>query len=236
MGTPESVGGEPPSGGRRGSRFLDLVEVMDTLRSPGGCPWDAAQSHASLVKYLLEEAYETVEAIEDADERALREELGDVLLQVVFHARIASERPAAEGGGWNIDDVIGGIVDKLVRRHPHVFGDTVAATASDVEASWEALKAVEKGRTSAVDGVPLGQPALALASSLIGRASKAGVDAPVAGAIEPPAAVDEESVGELLLAVVALARSAGVDAEGALRVAARRYRGRVLDAEAGQAR
>lgn len=205
---------------------------MDTLRSPGGCPWDAEQTHASLVKYLLEEAYETAEAIEDGDEVALREELGDVLLQVVFHARIAQERLTAEGGGWTIDDVIGGIVDKLVRRHPHVFGDTVAKTAGDVEAHWEALKAAEKGRTSAVDGVPIGQPALALASALIGRAAKAGVDAPVRTAIEAPVRVDEESVGELLLAVVALARSAGVDAESAMRAAARRYRARVLDAEA----
>jgi len=205
---------------------------MDTLRSPGGCPWDAEQTHASLVKYLLEEAYETAEAIEDGDEASLREELGDVLLQVVFHSRIAAERPAAEGGGWTIDDVIDGITDKLVRRHPHVFGDTVAETAGDVEANWEALKAVEKGRTSAVDGVPLGQPALALASALIGRAAKAGVDAPVARAIEAPSVVDEESIGDVLLAVVAAARASGVDAETALRSAARRYRARVIDAEA----
>lgn len=207
---------------------------MDTLRSPGGCPWDAEQTHASLVKYLLEEAYETAEAIEAADEAALREELGDVLLQVVFHARIAAERSVAEGGGWTIDDVAGGIVDKLVRRHPHVFGAAVAQTAGDVEANWEALKAVEKGRTSAVDGVPLGQPALALASALLGRAAKAGVDAPVSATVEAPEAVDDSTIGDLLLSVVALARSAGVDAEGALRSAARRYRSRVIEAEAAR--
>lgn len=220
--------GEEP---RPGSRFLDLVEVMDTLRSPGGCPWDAEQSHASLVKYLLEEAYETAEAIEDGDEAALREELGDVLLQVVFHSRIASERPAAEGGGWGIDDVAGGIVDKLIRRHPHVFGSAMAATAGDVEANWEKLKAAEKGRVSALEGVPMGQPALALASALIGRAAKSGLDVPVTTPVAVPEAVDEESIGELLLAVVALARLTGVDAEGALRASARRYRKRVTAVE-----
>lgn len=221
---------------RPGGRFLDLVAVMDTLRSPGGCPWDAEQTHASLVKYLLEEAYETAEAIEDGDERALREELGDVLLQVVFHARIAAERPAAEGGGWGIDDVAGDIVDKLVRRHPHVFGSTSAPTARDVEVNWERLKAAEKGRTSAVDGVPLAQPALALASALVARTAKAGLEVPVTSRVEAPVTVDEETVGELLLAVVALARTARVDAETALRAAARRYRSRVLEAEAARDR
>jgi uncharacterized protein YabN with tetrapyrrole methylase and pyrophosphatase domain len=215
---------------RPGGRFLDLVEVMDRLRSPGGCPWDAEQTHASLVKYLLEEAYETAEAIEDGDEAALREELGDVLLQVVFHSRIASERP----DGWTIDDVANDIVEKLVRRHPHVFGSASATTARDVESNWERLKAAEKGRTSAVDGVPLSQPALALASALLGRSAKAGVDVPVSAAIEPPETVDDESVGDLLLAVVALARSGGVDAETALRAAARRYRERVVAVEGGE--
>jgi XTP/dITP diphosphohydrolase len=223
------------SNDRPGSRFLDLVEVMDRLRSPGGCPWDAEQTHASLVKYLLEEAYETADAIEDGDDEALREELGDVLLQVVFHSRIAAERPSSDGGGWTIDDVAGDIVDKLVRRHPHVFGSASAATASDVEANWEQLKAVEKGRTSAVDGVPMGQPALALASALLGRTARAGVEVPVTSSVEVPTTVDDESVGELLLAVVALARSGGVDAETALRAAARRYRSRVLLAETAEA-
>jgi len=179
---------------------------MHRLRSPGGCPWDAEQTHASLVKYLLEEAYETADAIEDGDDAALREELGDVLLQVVFHSRIAAERP----DGWTIDDVAGDIVEKLIRRHPHVFGSASAATASDVEANWEQLKAVEKGRTSAVDGVPIGQPALALASALLGRTAKAGLDVPVTSSVEVPTTVDDESVGELLLAVVALARSGGM--------------------------
>jgi XTP/dITP diphosphohydrolase len=218
---------ESTSDSRPGRRFLDLVEVMDRLRSPGGCPWDAEQTHATLVKYLLEEAYETAEAIEDGDDVALREELGDVLLQVVFHSRISAERP----GGWTIDDVAGDIVEKLVRRHPHVFGSVTAATASDVEANWEQLKAAEKGRTSAVEGVPLAQPALALASALIGRTAKAGLDVPVSAQVHEPAVVDENTIGELLLSVVALARGAGVDAEAALRAAARGYRARVIEAE-----
>jgi XTP/dITP diphosphohydrolase len=199
---------------------------MDRLRSPGGCPWDAEQTHATLVKYLLEEVYETAEAIEDGDTTALREELGDVLLQVVFHARIAQDDE-----GFDIDDVAAGIADKLIRRHPHVFAGAQANTAGDVEANWEVLKAVEKGRTSAADGVPLAQPALALATALVGRAAKAGLDVPVPGVIEPPDQVDEESVGDLLMAVVALARAAKVDPEGALRAAARRYRGLVQAAE-----
>jgi XTP/dITP diphosphohydrolase len=217
--------------GPRGERFLELVEVMDRLRSPGGCPWDAEQTHASLVKYLLEEAYETAEAIEDGDEAALREELGDVLLQVVFHARIAQDRP---DGGWTIDDVAGDIVDKLVRRHPHVFGDVRADTAGDVEVNWETLKAAEKGRTSAADGVPMAQPALALASALLGRATKAGLDVAVPAVIAAPQIVDERSIGELLMAVVALARTAKVDPEGALRSAARGYRTQVLAAESSR--
>jgi MazG family protein len=233
---------------RKGERFLELVEVMDRLRSPGGCPWDAEQTHASLVKYLLEEAYETAEAIGDGDGRALREELGDVLLQVVFHARIAEEEGAA---AWDIDDVAAGITEKLVRRHPHVFAGASVDTARDVEANWEALKAAEKGRTSATDGVPVAQPALALASALIGRAAASGLDVPVAvdvlgallgelGELGEPGTVgasidgsahDSESIGLLLMAVVALARRHRVDPEAALRAAARDYRRRVLEAE-----
>jgi XTP/dITP diphosphohydrolase len=217
---------------RKGERFLELVEVMDRLRSPDGCPWDAEQTHASLVKYLLEEAYETAEAIEDGDGSALREELGDVLLQVVFHARIAQEQ-ADEA--WDIDDVADGIIDKLVRRHPHVFAGAQADTARDVEANWEALKAAEKGRTSAADGVPMAQPALALASALLGRSSKAGHAVEVDTVIEAPAIVDEETVGQLLLAVVALSRAAHVDAEAALRAAARRLRAEIVKSGAAQA-
>jgi XTP/dITP diphosphohydrolase len=212
----------------RGGRVLDLVAVMDRLRSPGGCPWDAEQSHASLLPYLLEETYETVEVIETGDLAGLREELGDLLLQVVFHARVAEEH---ESEPWSLDEVADGIVTKLVSRHPHVFGDPDAEgalTARDVEASWETLKRVEKGRTSAVDGVPLAQPALALAAKLIGRAAKSGLQVPLA------AEQDAGDVGDLLLAVVARAQADGIDPEAALRAAARRYAARVRAAEQAQ--
>lgn len=211
-----------------GARLLDLVSVMDRLRSPGGCPWDAEQTHASLVKYLIEEAYELVETIEDGDRAALREELGDVLLQVMFHARIAQEDPDEP---FSIDDVAGGIVDKLVYRHPHVFGSVDADTPAQVEANWEQLKAAEKQRASVTEGVPMGQPALALAAKLLSRAEKAGLEVPVGAPVAPPASPDQESVGELLLAVAALAQAGGVDPEAALRAAARRLRDRIRRAE-----
>src|SRR5690606_25151049 len=133
-----------------GARFLDLVAVMHRLRSPGGCPWDGEQTHASLVRYLLEEAYEVAEAVETDDRAALREELGDVLMQVAFHARIAEEHPDEP---WTVDDVAGDIVTKLINRHPHVFGDDDAPEGEEMQVRWDALKAAEKGRTSAVDGV-----------------------------------------------------------------------------------
>jgi len=219
-----------------GSALLDLVAVMDRLRSPGGCPWDAEQTHDSLVPYLVEEAFETVEAIETGDDAALLEELGDLLLQVVFHARIAQEAP----GGWSVDDVAEGIVAKLVRRHPHVFADVEAPTADQVEASWERLKAAEKQRASAVDGVPLAQPALALAARLQARAGRAGVPAPpdpeslarARAALEGARSADD--LGELLLALVAVAAQHDWDAEAALRAAARRYADRVRAVELGR--
>ncbi|HJU98643.1 MAG TPA: MazG family protein, partial [Jiangellaceae bacterium] len=178
-----------------GARLLDLVAVMDRLRSPGGCPWDRRQTHRSLATYLLEEAYETIEAIE-TDPAHLREELGDLLLQVVFHARIAEEH---EADPWSVDDVAAGIVDKLVRRHPHVFGDADAPTAEHVEARWDELKREEKQRGSAIDGVPLALPALALAAKMIDRAQKAGVRVPVPDVDAQPADADE--LGNLLMAV-----------------------------------
>jgi XTP/dITP diphosphohydrolase len=195
-----------------GARLLDVVAVMDRLRSPGGCPWDAEQTHASLKPYLLEEAYEAYQALEDGDLDDLREELGDVLLQVAFHARIASET------SWDIDDVAGDLVDKLVRRHPHVFA---GASAHDLEGSWEALKQAEKGRASVTDGVPLGQPALSLAGKLQKRAGRLG--APV-----PPA----PGLGGELWALVARCREAGLDPEVELRAVARAYRDRLAAAEA----
>jgi uncharacterized protein YabN with tetrapyrrole methylase and pyrophosphatase domain len=194
-----------------GSRLIDLIAVMDRLRSPGGCPWDAEQTHATLVPFLLEEAYEAVEAVEVGDRDHLREELGDLLLQVAFHSRIAEEDSADP---WSIDDVAGDIVAKLVRRHPHVFSDTDAPTAAHVEANWEVIKAAEKGRISAVEGVPLAQPALSLAAKLMSRAARANVTVDL---------VESDDIGDRLLALVAAARVVGVDPEAALRAAARRY-------------
>jgi XTP/dITP diphosphohydrolase len=204
---------------------LDLVAVMDRLRSPGGCPWDAKQTHESLVTYLIEETYETIEAIETGDRDHLREELGDLLLQVVFHARIAAEDPDS---GWSIDDVAAGIVAKLVRRHPHVFADVHAPTAEHVEANWEVLKAAEKGRESVVDGVPTGLPALALVAKLMSRAARAGVP------VSPDP--DDASFGGRLIRLVAEAQASGADAETELRAAARRYADAVRAAESGRMR
>ena len=203
-----------------GERLIELVAVMDRLRSPGGCPWDAEQTHQSLLTYLLEEAHELVEAIEGNDRASFKEELGDVLLQVVFHARIASEDKLEP---FDIDAVADGLIIKLIARHPHVFGDVHAETAEDVAQNWERLKAAEKGRTSAVDGVPMGQPALLLAAKLMHRASRHGVEIPVSDEITIGKEITAESVGELLLRVVALADRNGIDAEAALRSAARRY-------------
>lgn len=202
----------------QGDRFLDLVQVMDTLRSPGGCPWDARQTHRSLVEYLVEEAYETVEAIESDDAAALREELGDLLLQIVFHARIAEESDQP----WNIDDVADGIITKLIARHPHVFGDATADTAEQVEANWHALKAKEKGRTSVTEGIPESLPALVRAAKVLARSSTLELPALPTDAASVLADVDsEEDLGALLLALVAGARERGWDAESALRQAVR---------------
>ena len=220
-----------------GAKLMDVVAVMDRLRSPGGCPWDGEQTHRSLVKFLLEEAYETVEVIEgeDLDEAgegrdALREELGDVLFQAVFHARIAQEHPDDPFG---IDEVAEGIAQKLIGRHPHVFGNTAVADAADVEANWERLKAEEKGRTSAVQGVPLAQPALSLADKLLKRAHTAQIEIAVPRLPEEisASAADPAGIGQLLLAVVAHARSLGVDPEAALRGQGRLLRDQIVALE-----
>jgi XTP/dITP diphosphohydrolase len=197
------------------------VEVMDQLRSPGGCPWDAEQTHESLARYLIEETYETLEAIESGDSALLREELGDLLLQVLFHARLAEE--LAETERFSIEDVAGDLVQKLIRRHPHVFAGAESTDAAAVNESWERLKAVEKGRTSAVDGVPIGQPALALAGKLVSRARRAGLQ------VEP---TESDEIGERLLEVVRDAVAAGIDPETSLRRTARSYRSAILAAEA----
>ena len=215
-----------------GARLLDVVQVMDRVRRE--CPWTSRQTHEGLVKYALEEAYELVEAIEGGDRAELREELGDVLLQVVFHARIAQEGDAAvEGdeddedgevavGRFSIDDVAGDLVDKLIRRHPHVFGDEKADTPEEVHAHWQATKAVEKQRASVTDGIPLAQPGLALAAKLAGRVRAAGLP------VELPRG---EGIGYELLALAARAEEAGTDPETALRVAARAYRDAIRAAE-----
>ncbi len=214
-----------------GAHLLDLVAVMDRLRSPGGCPWDAKQTHESLVEYLVEEAYEAVEAIETADDDELREELGDVLLQVMFHARIAQEHDAP----WDIDDVADGITRKLIRRHPHVFADGDASTAAQVEASWKALKAAEKGRESVTDGIPTALPALVLAAKLLRRsADVADVDwlAPeVDEAVERALVAVDGDVGDLLLALVDRLGSTDLDAEQELRASIRTFRAAVRRAE-----
>ena len=218
------AGGSAGSGGR----LLDAVAVMDRLRSPGGCPWDAEQTHVTLLRYLVEECYELVDAVERGDAAAVREELGDVLLQVLFHARIAGETPA-DRGGFDIDDVAGDLVDKLVRRHPHVFGENGSAdsrpdtssgeadpeySAADQQDRWDELKKSERGRSRALAGVALGQPSAALAGKLGHRAAKFGLD------VELP---DGDSVGEQLFRIAYRAGATGQDPESALRVVARRH-------------
>ncbi|WP_369056394.1 MazG family protein [Kineococcus terrestris] len=211
MGAPDPGAPDPGApAGPAGAALLELVAVMDRLRSPGGCPWDARQTHASLLRYLVEETYEVVDAVEGGDRDELREELGDLLLQVVFHARVAAEAP----DGFDIDDVAAGIVAKLVRRHPHVFAGEAAA--EDLQARWDAIKATEKTRASVLDGVPLHLPALARADKVLGRLERAGLEEPAA-----PGAPGEAAVGRELLDLVRRARAAGVDPEAALRTTVR---------------
>ncbi|MEU0664498.1 nucleoside triphosphate pyrophosphohydrolase [Streptomyces lavendulocolor] len=204
-----------------GARLLDLVEVMDRIRRE--CPWSSRQTHEGLAKYGIEEAYELVEAIEDGDRDELREELGDVLLQVVFHARIAEEH---EEEPFSVDDVAGTIVEKLIHRHPHVFGDERAETPEEVKAHWLRTKAVEKRRASVTDGVPLGQPGLALAAKLASRVRTAGLDV---------ALPSGDGIGYELLALAARAEAEGVDPEAALRAAGRAYRDAIRAAEGQEA-
>nr|WP_308801180.1 nucleoside triphosphate pyrophosphohydrolase [Streptomyces polyasparticus] len=204
-----------------GARLLDLVQVMDRIRRE--CPWSSQQTHKGLAKYGIEEAYELVEAIEDGDRTELREELGDVLLQVVFHARIAAED---EEEPFDIDDVAGTIVTKLIHRHPHVFGDYTAQTPEEVKAHWLRTKAEEKQRDSVTDGVPLGQPGLALAAKLASRVRTAGLDVEL-----PPGT----GLGYELLALAVRAEAEGIDPEAALRAAGRAYRDAIRLVEKGEA-
>jgi MazG family protein len=218
-----------------GAHLIDLVATMDRLRVE--CPWDARQTHQTLARHLLEEPYEALEALESGDDRAFCEELGDVLLQVVFHARVAAER----ADGYTIDDVADGIVAKLVRRHPHVFGDVTVSGADEVHRNWDDIKKAEReekkraeragssaaadGLPSSLDGVPFGQPALALAAQLQRRAARAGVpDELTRLDSEPGSAGPSGEIGRELFHLVAQAREEGLDPEMELRAAARRYR------------
>ncbi len=203
----------------QGSQLQRLVEVMNTLRSPGGCPWDAEQSHESLLKYLLEESYEFVDAVQSGNRVDMREELGDVLLQVYFHSRMAEEHPTDP---FSIEEVAQGIADKLIRRHPHVFEGLQVRDSQEVLENWEEIKKKEKGRTSPVDGVAMSQPALPLIEKLLYRAEKYGVDVPVPDSVTISGTADEELVGQALLAVIAWAKANGIDAESALRKEAMR--------------
>ena len=200
-----------------GSELLRLVEVMDRLRSPGGCAWDAEQTHESLIKYLLEESYEFIDAIETNDRVGMREELGDVLLQVYFHSRVAQDHPTDP---FSIDDVAGAIADKLISRHPHVFAGLEVSGTEEIIENWEAIKAKEKGRTSPLDGVAMSQPALPLVSKLIYRADKYGAELGIPAHSTEEAAT-EESVGKALASVIAWAYQHEIDPELALRAQAR---------------
>lgn len=200
------------------SELLRLAEVMDRLRSPGGCPWDAEQTHKSLIKYLLEESYEFIDSIDEDDRQAMKEELGDILLQVYFHSRIAQEHPTDP---FNIEDVARGITDKLIRRHPHVFADVKINSNDELLANWEKLKAEEKGRKSATDGVALSQPALQLLTKLIYRADKNGIDLGLPAAELNNEVPPEVAIGDALVAAVVAAIKLGIEPEDLLRSRAR---------------
>jgi XTP/dITP diphosphohydrolase len=189
---------------------------MDKLRSPGGCPWDAEQDHASLLKYLLEESYEFIESVEDNDRQAMQEELGDLLLQVYFHSRMAEEDATQP---FNIEDVAKSVADKLIRRHPHVFAGASVNSSEDVLENWEKQKAAEKGRTSAIDGVPLAQPALPLATKVIYRLNKLNYDLPISKPISLPSEINQDQFGQILLGLISQAVEKGLDPEAALRSA-----------------
>jgi uncharacterized protein YabN with tetrapyrrole methylase and pyrophosphatase domain len=252
----EGDGHEGPQG--RGAALLELVAIMDRLRTE--CPWDARQTHESLAPFLLEETYEAFEALERRDMAELRGELGDVLLQVLFHARVAAER--TDGTGFTIDDVANEIAAKLIRRHPHVFADVSVTGAEDVKRNWDQIKADERaaasaaaggGRSSALDGVPMGQPALSLAAQLQRRAQRAGAPAELAeltdatgpadgaglasaaggagvagsaGGAEGGEPEEVSPIGAELFALVAKAGAVGLDPELELRHAARVFRDR----------
>lgn len=210
-----------------------LIQIMERLRSPGGCPWDAEQTPESLIPYLLEETHETIEAIESGDPAKVCDELGDLLLQIVFHARIFSER-----GSFDLGDIAHAISDKLIRRHPHVFADAVLQDHSDLVAQWEKVKADEKaergekGSPSLLESLPRTLPALSWTQKLVEKSRRSGVKyqnssenlSSYAATVQSlHEGICDESLGEALFATVLVARDAGIDAEGALRRATSRH-------------
>lgn len=208
-----------------------LIATVAKLRGPGGCPWDAEQTHASLVQYLVEETHELVDAIEAGSRAEMIEELGDVLYQVILHSDIAEH---TEGEEFTVQDVAATLNAKLIGRHPHVFGDVVAETSEDVVAFWDDLKAAEKPeRTSVLDGIPQGMPSLGLADKLLGKAAKLGLidDGADAGSPLSAAFGTEDELGPLLLAIVASAKARGLDAERALRGTLRDFQAEIREAE-----
>jgi len=208
-----------------------LIETVARLRAPNGCPWDADQTHESLVQYLVEESHELIDAIEAGSREEMIEELGDVLYQVIFHADIAAH---TSGEDFDIQDVAAQMTAKMVGRHPHVFGDLVLDTADDVVAAWDDFKAAEKPhRTSVLDGIPQGMPALALADKVLGRAQKIGLLEADAPSLLPISSEDE--LGPILLAIVSAAKAQGLDSERALRGALRDLQDEIRAAEADTA-
>jgi XTP/dITP diphosphohydrolase len=207
------------------SELLRLAEVMNKLRSPGGCPWDAEQTHESLIKYLLEESYEFIDAVETNDRAGLQEELGDLLLQVYFHARIAQDDLQ---NPFTIEDVARGIADKLISRHPHVFADMQVSGVAEVISNWEEIKAAEKGRTSAIDGVALSQPSLALISKLLHRAEKFGVELDLPNST----ITDADSAADQIVAIAAWASANEIDLDALLRQRARALMAQIQSVEA----
>lgn len=226
-----------------------LVEIMDRLLGPGGCPWDQEQTHESLKKYLLEEAYEVLDAIDSGDPEKLKEELGDLLLQPIFHAQME-----AKAGNWDIEDVARAISDKLVRRHPHVFGDTEVADADEVLKNWDLIKQREKGGepNSILAGVPRGMASLLRAHEISKRAARVGFEWPELEAVfdklheeevelrealvdDDPGRIEAE-IGDLLFTAVNIARWSGVEPEEALRKMLNRFTERFQDMEAASAK
>jgi NTP pyrophosphatase (non-canonical NTP hydrolase) len=227
-----------------GAHLIDVAATMATLRE--SCPWDRRQTHKSLSPHLIEESYEALDALEQGDHQALREELGDVLLQVAFHAAIAAERDPGEDG-YTIDDIADTLVAKLVRRHPHVFGGASVGSADEVIRNWDEIKKAERAAKlaatgavgpgaaapSVLDGIVLGQPALSLAAQVLRRAARAGYPAGLAGGTELAAGTegDGADLGSQLMRLVMQAREAGLDPEAALRVTVRTYMAQIHDWE-----